>query len=153
MVAWVAANPDAMAELSSLDGLTFDSVEGSMAVGSTGDGSPVCVVCEVGGSTDAGLGIVLRIAAVQDGGMVIWVNAGQTDSHAAAVSWLNRSTSPRFLLVRATAVRIDGSAVAPLFDLVVRPPRASDQAGAPVQRRDPAADAPIRRVGDAIPDE
>ena len=47
----------------------------------------------------------------------------------------------------------DDQGMTPLFDLVVRPPRASDHAGAPAQRRDPAADAPKRRVGDVVPDE
>lgn len=147
MSAWVAANAAAIAEMTGLDALRFDDPSsGSDAVlGTIADGAAVCVICEVGPSTDERLGTLLRVAALQDGGTVIWLNGGPSDSHVAALSWLNRATPPRFYLAKATGVRIDGSASAPLFELLVRPPRAADAAGEPT-------DAPQRRVEDHVPE-
>ena len=88
-------------------------------------------------SSDEGLGVLLRVAAVQDGGSVVWIAGDPGDAHCAALSWLNRATSPRFTLLRVTGVRIDGSASAPMFDVAVRPPRGSDtatEAGGPQRR-------------------
>jgi hypothetical protein len=145
MSTWVAANPEAMAELSALDGLRFHATNAGSLTGVTSDGAVVSIVCEVGPSSDAGLGTVLRTAAVQDGGTVMWVNGGPSDSHVAAVSWLNGATPPRFLLVKATGVRIDGSASAPMFEVLVRPARSTE---AP----DEGNDAPQRRVEDHLPE-
>jgi len=146
MSAWVAANAEAIAEVFGLEALRFDGpTAGADAVlGTIADGA-VCVVCEVGRSTDERLGTLLRVAALQDGGTVIWLNGGPSDSHVAALSWLNRATAPRFFLARATGIRIDGSASAPLFELLVRPPRAADST-------EERTDAPQRRVEDHVPE-
>lgn len=147
MSAWVAANAEAIAELTGLEGLRFaDPSSGSDAVlGTIAGGAAVCVVCEVGPSTDERLGTLLRVAAVQDGGTVIWLNGGPSDSHVAALSWLNHATPPRFFLAKATGVRIDGSASAPMFELLVRPPRVTESAGEPTE-------SPQRRVEDHVPE-
>ena len=145
MSSWVAANAEALSELTGMEGLRFQTPTGGTALGRMADGGAVCVVCEVGPSSDEGLGALLRTAAVQDGGTVVWLNGGPSDSHVAALSWLNRATPPRFFLAKATGVRIDGSASAPMFDLLVRPPRATEQA-------EVTADAPQRRVEDHVPE-
>ncbi len=150
MASWLAMNDDAIADVLGVSSLTLEATDANIALGSVAGGAPVCLVCEIGPSTDEGLGVLLRIAAVQDGGTVAWIAGDPGDTHAAALSWLNRSTSPRFHLVRASAVRIDASASAPLFDLVVRPPRASDGGDTA-----PAGDlgAPRRRVEDHVSDD
>jgi hypothetical protein len=146
MAAWIGANADTLSELIAVEGLRFRQPMTGTVVGADAAGSPVCVVCEVGPSSDEGLGTLLRTAALQEGGTVVWLNGGPTESHVAALSWLNRATPPRFFLARATGVRIDGSASAPMFDLVVRPPRAVDASG-------PTTDGPRRRVGDHVPED
>lgn len=146
MASWISANPDATTELTGVNGLRFQAPNGGIVLGATADGTAVCVVCEVGESSDEGLGALLRTATVQDGGTVVWLNGGPSDSHVAALSWLNRATPPRFFLVKATGVRIDGSASAPMFDLLVRPPRATEPA-------DEATDVPRRRVEDHVPED
>lgn len=145
MAAWIAANADVLAELTGVDGLQFRAPTDGTVLGTASNGSAVCVVCEVGQSSDEGLGALLRTAAVQDGGTVVWLNGGPIDSHVAALSWLNRATASRFLLAKATGVRIDGSASAPMFELLVRPPRATEPA-------EEVAGAPRRRVEDHLPD-
>lgn len=153
MAAWVAANPDAIGETIGTEGLRFHAPDSGLVLGVGADGSAVCVVCEVGPSTDERLGVVLRIAAVQEGGTVIWLNGGPSDPHVAAFSWLNRATAPRFFLASVSGVRIDGSASAPLFDLVVRPPRTTGAGDEVAEAVGPTADAPQRRVEDHVPED
>ena len=130
MAAWLAATPAAMMDAVNVDAARFDTPSGNIVLGSARNGTPICVVCEVGPSSDEGLGVLLRVAAVQDGGVVLWLTGEPGDAHVAALSWLNRTTSPRFSMVRVTGVRIDGSASAPIFTLVVRPARSTDGPGA-----------------------
>lgn len=146
MSSWIAANAEALSELTGVQGLRFNAPTGGTVLGRAADGTAVCVVCEVGPSSDESLGALLRTAAVQDGGTVMWVNGGPSDSHVAALSWLNRATPPRFFLAKATGVRIDGSASAPMFELIARPPRATEPA-------DGATEAPQRRVEDHVPED
>ena len=145
MSSWVSANAEALSELTGVEGLRFQAPVAGSVLGTTADGGAICVVCEVGPSSDEGLGALLRTAAVQDGGTVLWLNGGPGDSHVAALSWLNRATPPRFFLAKATGVRIDGSASAPMFELLGRPPRA-------VERAEETTDVPQRRVEDHVPE-
>jgi hypothetical protein len=144
MSTWIATNAETLSELTGVEGLRFHAPAAGTVLGKAADGSAVCVVCEVGPASDEGLGALLRTAAVQDGGSVVWLNGGASDSHVAALSWLNRATPPRFFLGKATGVRIDGSASAPMFELLVRPPRATEPAE--------EADARQRRVEDHVPE-
>jgi hypothetical protein len=157
MASWLAATPAAMMDAASVDAATFEPPSGNIVLGTTKAGTPLCVVCEVGPSSDEGLGVLMRIAAVQAGGAVLWLTGEPGDAHIAALSWLNRSTLPRFSLVRVTGVRIDGSASAPIFSVVVRPARATD-APAATAGDAPAGDAPEtdgtarrRRLEDHLP--
>lgn len=148
LATWLSAAPRGLLDVIGVPAAAFDPTDGAIALGTAEDGTPLCVVCEVGPSTDECLGVLLRVAAVQEGGTVVWLTGEPSDTHIAALSWLNRSTTPRFSLVRVTGVQIDGSASAPMFDRVVRPPRGADT-GAGVAS--PAA-APRRRVDDHLPE-
>ena len=125
MAAWLCATPSALSDAVPIAGATFEKPEGNVLVGSVPGDVPVSVVCEVGPSSDEGLGVLMRVAALQDGGRVLWIAGEPGDAHGAALSWLNRSTSPRYALLRVSGIRIDGSASAPMFEVVVRPPRSS----------------------------
>jgi hypothetical protein len=153
MAAWLAATPDVVAEQIGSAALQFSAPESNVLIGTDAKGGPVCVVCETGPASDEALGVMLRIAAHQDRGTVVWITGEPTDPHRAAVSWLNHSMPPRFYLLRVSGVRIDGSASAPVFDLVVRPPRT---AAAGATGPDPAPPAngvtPQRRVEDHVPE-
>lgn len=149
LAAWLAATPGALLDAVGMSAVRFEPPDANIALGTAGDGSPVCVVCEVGPSTDECLGVLLRVAAVQEGGAVMWLTGEPSDTHVAALSWLNRSTAPRFFLVRVTGVQIDGSASAPMFDRVVRPPRRTDVGGVADRGSD---DVPSRRADDHVPE-
>ena len=140
-----------IAGLAEAIGLEVASVAASgpgRVAGRSADGTPVTVACEPGPSSDSTLAAVLATAASQEGGMVVWV-AGTTDtSHGVTVSWLNRSAAGRFFYVRAHGVRIGESAAAPLFDVVVRPPRASAATDEPTAEPEMDAATLARRVSD-----
>jgi hypothetical protein len=144
MAAWLAGTPAALMDAAGVEAEKFDPPDGNIVLGAAKSGTPICVVCEVGPSSDEGLGVLLRVAAVQEGGVVLWLTGEPGDAHIAALSWLNRSTAPRHSMVRVTGVRIDGSASAPIFTLVVRPARATDA---------PGAAAPDTAPGDTAPDK
>jgi hypothetical protein len=158
LAGWLAATPEPLAETLGKPPFEFATTESNILLGTSADQHPVCVVCEVGPSSDEGLGVLLRVAAVQDGGIVAWIAGEIGDVHTAALSWLNRTTAPRFHLVRVTGIRIDGSASAPIFELVARPPRAAAPApaGSQVTSSDGGAprtpDGPRRRAEDHLPD-
>ena len=135
MAAWLSATPSALSDAVPVAGATFETPEGNVLAGSVPGGIPVCVVCEVGPSSDEGLGVLMRVAVLQEGGRVLWIAGEPSDAHGAALSWLNRSTSPRFALLRVSGIRIDGSASAPMFEVVVRPPRSSDAAAPSDERK------------------
>jgi hypothetical protein len=152
LAGWLAASPEPLAETLGKPPFEFATSGTNILLGTSADQHPVCVVCEVGPSSDEALGILLRVAAVQEGGLVIWVAGEMGDAHVAALSWLNRSTSPRFYLVKVTGIRIDGSASAPIFELVARPPRAAAPAGSPSADGSAPSrpDGPRRRVEDHV---
>ena len=143
MARWLAANPAAMMDAVNVDVAECEVPDSTILTGTAKDGRPVCAVCEVGPTTDEGLGILMRVAAVQDGGVVVWLTGEPADTHVAALSWLNQSTSPRFYLVRVSGVQIDGSASAPIFTLAVRPPRGGAETASP-------AGTPRRRAEDHV---
>jgi hypothetical protein len=149
LAGWLAASPEPLAETLGKPPFEFASSGSNILLGTSADQHPVCVVCEVGPSSDAGLGILLRVAAVQEGGHVVWIAGEAADIHVAALSWLNRTTAPRFYLVKVTGIRIDGSASAPIFELVARPPRAAAPAAA--QAAPSAGPAPDGRTAAATP--
>lgn len=155
LAGWLAASPEPLAEVLGKPPFEFASSGTNILTGTSADQHPVCVVCEVGPSSDEALGVLLRVAAVQEGGLVVWIAGAMGDAHVAALSWLNRSTSPRFYLVKVTGIRIDGSASAPIFELVARPPRSAAPAPAATTDGGPTArpvDAPRRRAEDHVPE-
>jgi len=148
MATWLAANPAALMDAVNVDVAECKAPDSNIVLGTAKDGTAVCVVCGAGPTTDEALGVLLRVGAVQDGGVVVWMTGEPADSHVAALSWLNRSMTPRFFLVRVSGVQIDGSASAPIFTLVVRPPRAEGEAAAAAT----ATTTPRRRVDDHLPE-
>jgi hypothetical protein len=152
LAAWLASSPEALSEALAKPPFEFASSGSNILLGTSADQRAVCVVCEVGPSSDEGLGVLLRVAAVQEGGIVVWVAGEAGDAHVAALSWLNRTTTPRFYLVKVTGVRIDASASAPIFELVARPPRAAHAEGQSGDREGPGVDGPRRRVEDHVVD-
>lgn len=146
LAAWLAATPEPLSEVLGKPPFEFASSGTNILLGTSADQQAVCVACEVGPTSDEGLGVLLRVAAVQEGGIVVWVAGEMGDAHVAALSWLNRSTTPRYYLVRVTGVRIESSAAAPIFELVARPPRV----GAPASATDSDGTQPRRRVEDHV---
>ncbi|OPX23065.1 MAG: hypothetical protein B1H03_02715 [Planctomycetales bacterium 4484_113] len=69
------------------------------------------------------LGQLLTYASGLDGGVIIWITPEFSEEHRGALDWLNEHTSEDvwFFGVRARAVKIGDSPLAPLFEVVARP--------------------------------
>jgi hypothetical protein len=133
LVRWLRSNPDAIGDLLHLNlGPTDDELPGfNGTVFADRDGGSFLVVVSLGESDDAQLGALLtRMTATEVRGAV-WIVGSPRPDHLATLSWLNRSIDSQFHVVRVRAARIGNSNPAPIFDLVMRRPRAGDRAADP----------------------
>jgi hypothetical protein len=156
LVRWIRANPDVLSDLLGTRlTATDDEVPGlAAAVFAEPDGPRLLAVLELGVSTETTLGsLVARLSAAR-AAAALWICGDPRDEHVAALSWLNRSVDGRFFMARVRAARIGVSDAAPVLDLVLRPPRASDGgvSGEPrsvedAERQRRAADSPDVRLG------
>jgi hypothetical protein len=148
LVRWLRANPDILGELIATQlSATEDEVPGlAAAIFADPDGSRVLTVLEVGPSTESMLGsLVARLGAAR-ASTAVWICGEPRDDHIAAMSWLNRSVDGRFFVARIRAARIGTSDAAPIFELVLRPPRAAE--GGPRSDSDASSADRTRRSAD-----
>jgi hypothetical protein len=151
LVRWLRANPDLLGELLGAElTATDDEVPGLAAAIFAGpDGKRLLVVLELGASTEGMLGsLVARLGAAR-ASTALWICGEPRDEHVAAMSWLNRSVDGRFYVARVRAARIGTSDAAPIFELVLRPPRVADGAVAPANG---TSDASRQRRAEDGPD-
>jgi hypothetical protein len=126
MTAWLAAQPDGLAEALDIGFRDLAATPPGHLGGTDATGAPFSAVCEVGSSSAEGLGRLLAAASVQGVGTIAWLAGEPNPTHGATVSWLNRATLVRFFVVRVTGIRIGSSASAPVFEVTVRPGRSTD---------------------------
>ena len=88
-----------------------------------GDSNAVVVENQLEATDHDHLGKLLTYLVNLDAATAIWVTSEARPEHSKVVDWLNESTPANmsFYLVRAEAVRIDNSALAPLFTVVSGP--------------------------------
>lgn len=69
------------------------------------------------------LGKILTYLAGLEAHTIVWVASEFRDAHLSAIKWLNESTDDRFAFfaVQLKVVRIAGSPLAPVFDVIERP--------------------------------
>jgi hypothetical protein len=149
LIRWLRANPELLGELLSTQlAATDDEVPGlAAAIFAEPDGKRLLAVLELGASTEGMLGsLVARLGAAR-ASTALWICGEPRDEHVAAMSWLNRSVDGRFFVARVRAAQIGTSDAAPIFELVLRPPRVADGAVAPANGTAEAARQ--RRADDA----
>jgi hypothetical protein len=149
LIRWLRANPDLLGDLLGTDLVaTEDEVPGlAAAIFAEKEDRRLLVVLELGASTEAMLGsLVARLGAAR-ASAALWICGEPRDEHVAAMSWLNRSVDGRFYVARMRAARIGTSDAAPIFELVLRPPRVSE--GASRAGDDSGANGRQRRSEDA----
>jgi Domain of unknown function (DUF4268) len=131
---WLQENVDVLG--SALD-MTLLNVEREQAAGSFSmdlvaeddEGSTVVIENQLEKSDHDHLGKLITYLAAIDADTAIWIVANPRPEHTAAISWLNESGIARFYMVKLETVRIDGSAIAPLFTLIAGPSAESDEEG------------------------
>jgi len=126
---WVLENADRLSEALGLN-LELEAAEhpvGTFSLDLIGtdldSGHRVIIENQLEGTDHNHLGQILTYAGGTNPKTIVWIAKQFREEHAAALQWLNEHTDEdiNFYGVQVSAVRIDDSRPAPLFDLVVRP--------------------------------
>lgn len=123
---WLQENIDVLNE--ALD-ITLVNVDREQAAGSFSidlvaedeGGGKVTIENQLEKSNHDHLGKLITYLTALSARIAIWIVAEPRPEHVAAMSWLNDSSSAAFYLVKVEAVRIGGSAPAPLLTVIVGP--------------------------------
>lgn len=126
---WLLENASVLGEVMGMDlelnfaehsvgDFSLDLIGTDLATGET-----VIVENQLEKSDHSHLGQLLTYASGTDAATVVWVADAFRAEHRAALDWLNERTDERtrFFGVEVSAIRIDDSALAPLFELAVAP--------------------------------
>jgi len=125
---WLLENADYLSKVLGLD-LELDEAEHKVGefsldlIGRDGSGRTVIVENQLERSDHDHLGKLLTYAAGTDAGVIIWVTPKFRENHRAAIDWLNERTDEdtNFFAVEVSALRIDDSKPAAVFQLVAQP--------------------------------
>jgi len=95
------------------------------------DGQRVIIENQLEPTNHDHLGKLLTYLVNLDAAIAVWVTSEPRAEHQKVIDWLNEATPPNtaFYLVKAEAVRVDGSPAAPLFTVVAGPSAESKEAG------------------------
>ncbi|MGH2429257.1 MAG: hypothetical protein ACRDGV_10325 [Candidatus Limnocylindria bacterium] len=150
LVRWLRANPDVIGELiATTVTTTAEELPGlDAALFEEADGTRLLTVVELGASSEPMLGALLTHLAASDARRALWICGEARPEHLAALSWLNRAVDVRCHLARLRAARIGTSQAAPILELILRPPRASDRHRPTEDANEGAAPEPGRRAED-----
>lgn len=126
---WLLENSDRLSEVLGLD-LELEAAEhpvGSFSLDLIGSdlesGHRVIIENQLESTDHTHLGQIMTYAGGTDPKLIVWIAKSFREEHAAALQWLNENTDEEinFYGVEVSAVQIDDSRPAALFNLVVRP--------------------------------
>lgn len=123
---WLADHLDVLSEVVEPD-LTFverEASAGSFSVdilAEDASGDSVIIENQLGRSDHDHLGKMLTYLAAFEAQTAIWIVGEPRPEHTKAIAWLNDTTSAKFFLLRAEAVRIGDSPAALLLTPIVWP--------------------------------
>jgi hypothetical protein len=142
LVRWLRANPDVVGDLLGVPLRAGDDEVPGLEASLFHDPSDhlLLLVAELGSSTERMLGALLTLMTTTAARSGVWICGEPRADHVAAMSWLNRATDGRFFVVRVRAARIGSSEPAPILELAMRPPRATDLAGGAASTNGPVAE-------------
>jgi len=131
---WLRDNIDILNDILnfSISGAESEQSAGSFSVDIVAEddsGNPVIIENQFGKSDHDHLGKLLTYLTVIESKTAIWIVEDPRPEHINAITWLNESSSASFYLVKVEAVKIEDSAPAPLFTLIVGPSDETRQAG------------------------
>ena len=126
---WLAQNID---QLGVAIGITLELIETEVAVEAFAadilarnplDDSAVLIENQLEQTDHTHLGQIMTYLAGLEAKTVIWIAPHFREPHLSAIRWLNEHTSDgfSFFAVRARAVRIDDSKIAPIFEVIEKP--------------------------------
>ena len=85
------------------------------------DGTLIVIENQLEKSNHDHLGKLITYLVAMQAGIAIWIVSDPRPEHAAALNWLNESSSADFYLLKIEAIRIEKSPSAPLLTMVVGP--------------------------------
>ena len=126
---WLAAN---IGLLSAAIGIQLEVTDTEVAVEAFAadivahnqlDGSIVLIENQLEPGDHRHLGQIMTYLAGLNAQTIIWIASEFRDPHLSAIRWLNKNTDPAFAFfaVRLRVVRIGGSPLAPVFDVLEKP--------------------------------
>ena len=126
---WLTANLDRLSDaidvpLCAIDGKAVAGTQiADLLARDERDGSTVVIENQLEAGDNAHLGQALTYLAEVDAKTLVWIAERFSEPHLSAIRWLNANTGPAFSFyaVRIRVVRIGGSALAPLFEVLERP--------------------------------
>lgn len=84
-------------------------------------GKKVIIENQFGKSDHDHLGKLITYLAMEEAQTAIWIVSDHRPEHVEAITWLNKSMSESFYLLKVEAIKIGDSAPAPLLTLIVWP--------------------------------
>lgn len=144
---WLAGNIDYLSdaigiplELSGTE-VAVESFSADILARNTMDDSIVLIENQLETTDHTHLGQIMTYLAGLEAQTVIWIAPKFREPHLSAIRWLNQHTADgfSFFAVKARVVRIGGSPLAPIFD-VVEKPNDWNRALRPVAEREPLQD-------------
>ena len=127
---WLESNIDVLNEALDLNLLSADRERsaGDFSVDLVAEdqgGGTVVIENQLEKSNHDHLGKLITYLTAMAAKTAIWIVSDPRPEHVAAITWLNKSSSANFYMVKVEAVKIGDSPAAPLFTLIVGP---SDEA-------------------------
>jgi len=131
---WLEENIDVLNETLDLNLTSADREQaaGTFSVDLVAEdesGNPVVIENQLEKSDHNHLGKLITYLAAIGSKVAIWIVSDPRPEHVKAVAWLNESSGAVFYLLKVEAVRIGGSAPAPLLTLITGPSEESRQVG------------------------
>ena len=131
---WLRDNIDVLNEAIEL---TLSSPESEQSAGAFSvdvvaedeNGTPVIIENQLGKSDHTHLGQLVTYLTALDAKVAVWIVADPRPEHVGAIAWLNESSAASFYLVKVEAVKIGGSAPAPLLTLITGPSEEAREVG------------------------
>lgn len=131
---WLQQNLDVLNEAMDLNivSLERERAAGSFSVDLVGEdefGGTIIIENQLEKSNHDHLGKVITYLTAMGAKTAVWIVSEPRPEHAAAITWLNETSSADFFMVKVEAVRIGESAAAPLLTVIVGPSAESRDIG------------------------
>lgn len=131
---WLQENLDVLNDVTNLTLVTAEREQsaGSFSVDLVAedtDGRTIIIENQLEKSNHDHLGKLLTYLVAIEAEAALWIVSDPRPEHVNVINWLNETSAASFYLLKLEAIRINDSAPAPLFTLIVGPSEEAKQVG------------------------